>query len=145
MRSRWLWLLLVAVLGWVVWDLLSDGRPWLALGYGVLAVGIAWWVSPWRRGRPGPSHQEVLAMPEIERPVVVYWRPGCGFCAMLRSRLGADRDKAHWVNIWEDEEAAAFVRSVNDGNETVPTVVIDGQAHTNPSPDLVRDRLAEIA
>lgn len=37
------------------------------------------------------------------------------------------------VNIWEDAEGAAFVRSVADGNETVPTVVIDGVAHVNPA------------
>lgn len=82
-------------------------------------------------------------MSDSERSVVVYWRPGCGFCARLKNRLGPEREHAHWVNIWEDEEGAAYVRSVNDGNETVPTVVIDGIPHTNPHPDLVRDRLLE--
>ncbi|WP_238335751.1 glutaredoxin domain-containing protein [Serinicoccus kebangsaanensis] len=77
--------------------------------------------------------------------VVVYWRPGCGYCAMLKARLGGLRDRATWVNIWEDEEAAAFVRSVNDGNETVPTVVIDGIPRTNPDPGLVKERLQESA
>ena len=42
-----------------------------------------------------------------------------------------------WVDIWADPDGAAYVRSVNDGNETVPTVVIDGVAHTNPSPRAV--------
>ncbi|MGB3762401.1 MAG: glutaredoxin domain-containing protein [Ornithinimicrobium sp.] len=74
--------------------------------------------------------------------VVIYWRPGCGFCARLRSTLGAEGDKATWINIWEDEDAAAFVRSVNDGNETVPTVVLDGIPVTNPSPVLVQEKLA---
>lgn len=83
-------------------------------------------------------------MPDSDRPVVVYWRPGCGFCARLRSRLGAEGDKATWVDIWQDEEAAAFVRSVNDGNETVPTVVIDGIPHTNPAPDTVLERLQQV-
>jgi glutaredoxin len=41
------------------------------------------------------------------------------------------------VNIWEDPEAAAFVRSVADGNETVPTVVIDGHPMVNPAPSQV--------
>ena len=35
--------------------------------------------------------------------------------------------------------------SVNDGNETVPTVVIDGEAHTNPDPEVVRQRLEPVA
>ncbi len=37
-------------------------------------------------------------------------------------------------NIWEDKDAAAFVRSVADGNETVPTVKIGDLARVNPSP-----------
>jgi len=36
-------------------------------------------------------------------------------------------------NIWDEPKAAAFVRSVADGNETVPTVVIGEQALVNPS------------
>ena len=92
---------------------------------------------------PAATPQEVEAM-EQDDPrgdVVIYWRPGCGFCAMLKARLGRLRDRATWVNIWDDEEAAAFVRSVNDGNETVPTVRIGDQVHTNPEPDLVRAAL----
>lgn len=37
------------------------------------------------------------------------------------------------VNIWEDPEAAARVRSVADGNETVPTVFVGDRAMVNPS------------
>ncbi|MFZ2501262.1 MAG: glutaredoxin domain-containing protein [Nocardioides sp.] len=74
--------------------------------------------------------------------VVVYWRPGCPFCMILRTAVSADADKAAWVNIWDDPDAAAYVRSVNDGNETVPTVVIDGAPHTNPAPGLVAAALA---
>ncbi len=74
--------------------------------------------------------------------VVIYWRPGCGFCSRLRSTLGADGDKATWINIWEDTEAAAFVRQSNDGNEVVPTVVLDGIPVTNPEPKLVKAKLA---
>ena len=74
--------------------------------------------------------------------VVIYWRPGCGFCSRLRSTLGADAEKATWINIWDDPEAAAFVRAANDGNETVPTVVMDGIPVTNPSPKLVQEKLA---
>lgn len=74
--------------------------------------------------------------------VVIYWRPGCGFCSRLRSTLGADAEKATWVNIWEDKDAAAIVREANNGNETVPTVILDGTAVTNPDPSLVKAKLA---
>jgi hypothetical protein len=43
-------------------------------------------------------------------------------------------------NIWEDETAAAVVRSVARGNETVPTVVIAGVGLVNPSAAQVTKR-----
>lgn len=140
--NRWLWLLLVGVLGYIAYDLLSDGRPLLALAYLALILVIAWRTAPWRTARPR-TPQEVTAMSDSGplEGVVIYWRPGCGFCARLRSALGQAGEKATWVNIWEDEAGREVVRSVNRGNETVPTVVIDGQAHTNPDPQLVRARL----
>jgi glutaredoxin len=44
-------------------------------------------------------------------------------------------------NIWTDDEAAAFVRSVAGGNETVPTVVVGGTAMVNPTIDQVLEAL----
>jgi mycoredoxin len=73
--------------------------------------------------------------------VVFYWRPGCGFCLMLRRRLRRAGVTLEERNIWEDPEAAAFVRSVAGGNETVPTVVVEGRALVNPSARTVLDRL----
>ncbi|WP_406390960.1 mycoredoxin [Streptomyces sp. NBC_00887] len=65
--------------------------------------------------------------------MVVYWRPGCPFCMNLRLRLRFSGLAYDEVNIWRDPEAAAFVRSVADGNETVPTVRVAGHAMVNPS------------
>jgi len=65
--------------------------------------------------------------------VTFYWRPGCGFCSMLRSGLQRAGLSFREVNIWEDPDAAAFVRSVADGNETVPTVSIGDVSLVNPS------------
>lgn len=64
--------------------------------------------------------------------VTVYWRPGCGFCASLRRDLQHRGIEAAWINIWEDDEARAFVRSVARGNETVPTVVVGDRPMVNP-------------
>lgn len=66
-------------------------------------------------------------------PVTVYWRPGCPFCSMLFRGLDRHGVEAQRVNIWDDPEAAAFVRSVANGNETVPTVTVGGRALVNPS------------
>jgi mycoredoxin len=46
------------------------------------------------------------------------------------------------VNIETDPEAAAFVESVNGGNQTVPTLLYpDGSAETNPSIAQVKAKL----
>lgn len=79
-----------------------------------------------------------------EPGVRIYWRPGCPYCLVLRARVRKYADRATWLNIWEDPDGAAYVRRVNDGNETVPTVVIDGVPHTNPSPGVVRAALAAL-
>lgn len=41
------------------------------------------------------------------------------------------------INIWDSPDAAATVRSIADGNETVPTVVVGEAKMVNPSPDAV--------
>jgi mycoredoxin len=65
--------------------------------------------------------------------VVIYWRPDCMFCLDLLARLTFTRLRYRKVNIRNDPEARAFVRSVASGNETVPTVVVAGRALVNPS------------
>ena len=75
-------------------------------------------------------------------PVELYWRPGCGFCSSLTrslDRIGLDYE-AH--DIWDDEDAAVFVRGVANGNETVPTVRIGDVALINPTAPEV---MAEVA
>lgn len=78
------------------------------------------------------------------RPVV-FWRPGCPYCIRLRIRLGRSARQLHWVDIWRDPAGAAAVRAANDGNETVPTVVVAGQPHTNPDPAWLREQLSRPA
>jgi mycoredoxin len=65
--------------------------------------------------------------------VVVYSRPRCGFCVRLRIGLEQKRVPFREVNIWEDPDAAAAVRAVANGNETVPTVNVGDRWMVNPS------------
>jgi glutaredoxin-like protein len=65
-------------------------------------------------------------------PVTVYTRPGCPYCLRLRFGLRRRRITFSEVNIWRDPAAAAAVRAVADGNETVPTVYVAGQWLVNP-------------
>ncbi|MGW0825383.1 mycoredoxin [Streptomyces sp. NPDC002845] len=73
--------------------------------------------------------------------VHVYWRPGCPYCMALRHRLKRTGLPVQWHNIWENTQDAAYVRSVNAGNETVPTVDVAGRPLTNPG---VRQVLDEV-
>ena len=67
------------------------------------------------------------------RSVGFYWRPGCPFCMALEMKLKKLEIELVKHNIWDDETAAAVVRSVANGNETVPTVDVAGQFLVNPS------------
>ena len=62
-----------------------------------------------------------------------YWRPGCLFCRRLEQALDQAKVPMTKRNIWEDSGAADFVRSVADGNETVPTVTVGTQSFVNPN------------
>ncbi|WP_369368635.1 glutaredoxin domain-containing protein [Streptomyces sp. CG4] len=81
----------------------------------------------------------------IDGRPVVFWRPGCTYCIRLRIRLGRSARHVHWVNIWRDPAGAAAVRAANDGNETVPTVIVASQTHTNPDPAWLRKQLSRSA
>lgn len=77
--------------------------------------------------------------------VEFYWRPGCPFCWRLERALDKANVPMTKHNIWEDPDAAALVRSVADGNETVPTVVVGTHAMVNPSPQKVTKLLENEA
>jgi len=134
-RSWWLAALVLLVTGAAVAVRLGRGELGEA-GVAVLAgaVGVAV-CSPLVFPRRG-------AAPDA---VTVYYRPGCGYCLRLRASLGSRARRARWVDIWADPDAAAYVRSVNGGAATVPTVVVDGVPHTNPSPATVRAALEHRA
>ena len=67
-----------------------------------------------------------------DKAVEVFWRPGCPYCSALRRDLAHRGVVATWRNIWEEEEARAFVRAVNAGAETMPTVRVASRTLTNP-------------
>ncbi|GAA1592768.1 glutaredoxin family protein [Actinoplanes couchii] len=110
----------------------NDGAPGTAALLLVVFLGLAFVVSP----RAFPR-----AVAAADSRPVVYWRPGCVFCLRLRARLGAEATRLNWIDIWQDPSAAAAVRKITGGDETVPTVVIGGQAHVNPDPSWLRDQI----
>jgi mycoredoxin len=76
----------------------------------------------------------------------VYSTPWCGYCHRLKSQLSREGIEYDEVDIEQQPEAAAVVERVNNGNQTVPTLVFsDGTALTNPSVAQVKAKLALVA
>ena len=74
--------------------------------------------------------------------VTMYSTPWCGYCQRLKAQMTREGIAYAEVNIETDPEAAAFVESVNGGNQTVPTLLYpDGSAETNPSIGQVKAKL----
>ncbi len=77
--------------------------------------------------------------------ITMYSTTWCGYCRRLRSQLDREGIGYTVVDIEQEPAAAEYVMSVNDGNQTVPTVVFpDGTAATNPSVAQVKARLAAV-
>ena len=76
----------------------------------------------------------------------MYTTPWCGYCHRLRSQLDREGITYEVVDIEQHPEAADIVEQVNNGNQTVPTLVYaDGTSHTNPSVAQVKEKLAALA
>jgi mycoredoxin len=73
----------------------------------------------------------------------MYTTVWCGYCRRLKLQLDEAGISYREIDIEEDAAAAAFVSSVNGGDQTVPTVVLpDGKARSNPTFDELRDAMA---
>lgn len=70
-------------------------------------------------------------MPE---PFTMFSTPWCGYCHRLKGQLHREGISFDEVDIEQDPDSAETVARVNNGNQTVPTVLfVDGTALTNPS------------
>src|SRR5690349_10495564 len=82
----------------------------------------------------------------VTSSVTMYSTPWCGYCHRLQGQMDREGIEYDVVDIEQHPEAAAFVESVNNGNQTVPTLVYsDGSAQTNPSVMQVKEKLAALA
>jgi len=81
-------------------------------------------------------------MSTTDTDITFFWRPGCGFCMALERQLASTDLTITYRNIWEDPEAAAFVRNHAQGNEVVPTIQIGSSVLVNPTADEVTSTAA---
>ncbi|PYI67464.1 glutaredoxin-like protein [Arthrobacter livingstonensis] len=66
----------------------------------------------------------------------------CGYCKRLKKQLDAKGIGYTEINIEETPGTAELVEKLNNGNQTVPTVLYpDGTAATNPSLNDVMEKL----
>ncbi len=66
--------------------------------------------------------------------VILYGHPACPGVGPVKSILKGSDIEFQYVNIWQDTEAAAQVKTINNGYESVPTLVFsDGSTLTEPS------------
>ena len=77
--------------------------------------------------------------------LTMYSTQWCGYCHRLKTQLDREGISYEVVDIDRVPDAAALVERVNNGNQTVPTLVYaDGSAQTNPSVAEVKAKLASI-
>ncbi|MFM2113565.1 MAG: hypothetical protein RL643_523 [Actinomycetota bacterium] len=78
--------------------------------------------------------------------VTMYTTTWCGYCKRLKRMMQDDGINFVEVDIETTPGTAEIVEKVNNGNQTVPTLVFtDGTAMTNPSLAKVKEKLATLA
>ena len=78
--------------------------------------------------------------------VTMYTTTWCGYCKRLKRMMQDDGIVFAEVDIEKTPGTAEIVEKVNNGNQTVPTLVFrDGTAMTNPSLAKVKEKLASLA
>ncbi len=78
----------------------------------------------------------------MSEQIKVYGAPWCPDCRRSKQFLGEMRVPYQWVDIDQDEAAAAFVREKNDGKQIIPTIIFpDGSFLAEPSNDELAQKL----
>ena len=128
--------------------LVVSGNLWVAVAASVLGIVAARAIL--RRCVAALTNDRSVAAAEhavggrIEA-IEVYWRPGCPFVGGLGRSLDEAGVPTNLHDISASPDDAAVVRSIADGQETVPTLIIGPVALVNPSERLVMATLREHA
>ncbi len=77
-----------------------------------------------------------------EGKIIVYGTNWCLDCFRTKRILDKYKINYQWIDINRDKDAKEFVRDVNHGNLSVPTIVFpDGSTLTEPSGQELRSKL----
>lgn len=81
----------------------------------------------------------------MEEIIIVYGHPTCPNLGPVKGLLTRSKVKFDYIDIHQDGAAAARVRAVNNGNESVPTIVFpDGSILTEPTVGELRSKLRSL-
>lgn len=78
----------------------------------------------------------------MSEQIKVYGAPWCPDCRRSKQFLGEMRIPYQWIDIDQDEAAAALVREKNDGKQIIPIIIFpDGSFLVEPSNDELAQKL----
>lgn len=108
-----------------------------------LLLRAPWMRQPLLRGKASGKTAGLVVVKPSMADFTLYSTGWCGFCRRLKMQLAEAGITYTEIDIEGDPEAAAYVESVNNGNQVVPTLrFADGSAATNPSLAEVQAKLA---
>lgn len=62
----------------------------------------------------------------------MYGADWCPDCRNAKSFLESKGVKFEYIIITDNDDAIEFLERVNNGKRIIPTLVVDGETHTNP-------------
>ena len=86
--------------------------------------------------------------PETKADVTIFYADWCPFCAKLIKNLDRTETPYELVDVEgaDTDDINEWIKSVNDGNRIIPTVLYsDGTHETNPPASSVRNKQEELA
>lgn len=77
--------------------------------------------------------------------IVLYGHPSCANIGPIRGLLAQSKVRFDYIDIHQDAAAAARVREINNGHESVPTLVFpDGSTLTEPTVGELQSKLQSL-
>ena len=64
--------------------------------------------------------------------IKIYGADWCPDCVNAKNFLSSKAVTFEYIIITDNPEAIAYVEKINDGRRVIPTIVIDGEAFSNP-------------
>lgn len=92
------------------------------------------------------TEQPPIETIQPSKPIIVYGRPGCPGLPPVLRLLDAAGASYEYIDIRQDLEAAARLRQITGGYESVPTVILpDGRTMVEPGTMKLREALQTSA